>query len=506
MTGQPERFVNRAIAGGAESAVIGVARIPAWLAVEWRRVVSFATLIVVDWLAVFACLAVTWNLRGELLFAQSTGYGPLYPFRGYLESLYFLLPWTVAFAEAGLYNRRTLFWEEVRQVLRACSLAALFAVFLSFAVKQAEDLSRLVIIGTWALTLLVVPVVRYNTKRLLVAAGVWGKRVLVLGAGATGEQIVDRIRSHRALGYEPVGFVDDDPDKAGRRCAGVPVFGPLADIPRLVKELRVKDVLIAMPHLPRERLLHVISTCEGHVESIRVVPDMFGLATVGVETEDLDGLLLLHIRWNLAKPWNLALKRSFDLFVASATAIVTAPLLLLAALAIRLDSPGGVLFAQDRLGRGGRPFRCLKFRTMYADAEKRLRAHLESNPAARVEWEKFAKLKSSDPRVTRVGRLLRRFSLDELPQLWNVFRGEMSLVGPRPYLPRELERMGDFAETILKAAPGITGFWQVSGRNEVTFGQRLRLDEYYVRNWSLWMDVIVLVKTLGVVIRADGAY
>jgi Undecaprenyl-phosphate galactose phosphotransferase WbaP len=500
---QRGKLPEHPLATGREVLLTGLA---SSLGIDWRRLGALGVLLAVDWLAVLGCLALVWRLRERLLTLHSPELGPLYPFSAYLENLYFLLPWTIAFAEAGLYNRRTLFWEEVRQVLRGCSLAALFAVFLSFAVQQAQDLSRLVIMGTWAATLVVVPVVRYNTKRLLVMAGLWGKRVLILGAGVTGEEIVERIRAHVALGYEPVGFVDDDPEKIGGCCHGVPVHGPLRAVPKLVRELQVKDVLIAMPHLPREQLLHVISICEGHVESIRVVPDMFGLATVGVETEDLDGLLLLHIRWNLAKPWNLALKRAFDLTVAAATTVVILPLLLVAALAIRFDSPGAVFFAQDRLGRHGRRFRCLKFRTMYVDNEGRLAGHLAADPEARSEWERFAKLKSRDPRITRVGRVLRRFSFDEIPQILNVFKGEMSLVGPRPYLPRERERMGDFAETILKAAPGITGLWQVSGRNEVTFEQRLRLDEYYVRNWSLWMDVIVLVKTLGVVLRGDGAY
>jgi undecaprenyl-phosphate galactose phosphotransferase len=265
-------------------------------------------------------------------------------------------------------------------------------------------------------------------------------------------------------------------------------------------------VLIAMPHLSRERLLHVIASCEGCVASIRLVPDMFGLATLGVETEDLDGLLLLHMRWNLAQPWNLGIKRVFDLAVSALLFVLLSPFLALIALLIKLDSPGPVLFRQERVGRLWMRFSCLKFRTMYADNAERLARHLDADPDARSQWEEFAKLKSNDPRVTRIGRWLRRTSLDELPQLFNVFRGEMSLVGPRPYLPRELERMGDFGDTIVKAPPGISGLWQVSGRNDLPFPQRLRLDEYYVRNWSLWLDVIVLLKTLGVVLRGAGAY
>lgn len=463
-------------------------------------------LVLVDWLGVLASLTLVWMFRQRPLHRMWPALGPIYPLSKFVQNLYFLLPWLVAFAEAGLYTRRVLFWDEVRQVIRACTLAALFAAFLSYAVRPAEELSRLVIFGMWLATLVIVPALRYNLKRLLVVIGLWRKRVLILGASETGIQVYRRIRSNPVLGYEPVAFVDDDPRKIDKFIAGLSVRGPLASVPQLIRELGVKDVVIAMPRLPREQLLHVTSLCEGHVESIRIVPDMFGLATVGVETEDLDGLLLLNMRWNLAKPWNLALKRTFDCLVASATAVVTAPLLLLIAFAIRLDSDGPVLFEQQRLGRGWRHFRCLKFRTMYVDNERRLQEYLTVNPGARAEWAHYAKLKSVDPRVTRVGRVLRRLSLDELPQLSNVLNGEMSLVGPRPYLPSETQRMGDFAETILKAPPGLTGLWQVSGRNELTFDQRLRLDEYYVRNWSLWMDIMVLVKTIGALLRQDGAF
>jgi Undecaprenyl-phosphate galactose phosphotransferase WbaP len=477
-----------------------------WLGFEVRRLGAVAVLLTVDWVTVLCCLAVAWSVREDVLPDLLPSLNALQPFSTYLTNLYFLLPWTVAFAESRLYSRRALFWDETRQVLRACTVAALFGVFVSFAIHTAEEVSRLVLAGTWLLTLVVVPVVRYGVKRALVPIGLWGKRVLIVGAGETGMQVLERIRANPAFGYEPVAFVDDDTGKIGHRQLGLPVRGPLASIPDVVKELAVRDVVVAMPRLPREELLHVLSRCEGHVESIRLVPDMFGLATVGVETEDLDGLLLLHMRWNLAKPWNLALKRAFDLLVATGTGIVLAPLLILTAIAIRLDSRGSVLFIQDRLGHGGRRFRCVKFRTMYADNERRLHEHLANNSEARVEWGHFAKLKSADPRVTRVGGLLRRLSLDELPQLVNVIHGDMSLVGPRPYLPSETQRMGDFAETILKAPPGITGLWQVSGRNELPFSQRLRLDEYYVRNWSLWMDIIVLVKTIGAVMRRRGAY
>ena len=474
---------------------------------EARWGAAVVLLALIDWFTVGACIAFVWVFREEVL-------RPLFPWlppvvlrmREYFRTLYFLLPWTIAFAEAGLYSSRTLFWEEARRSLRACTLAAVFAALVAFATHASVRLSRMVLVGTWLATIVAVPIARHYAKRVLAAIGLWRRRVLILGAGETGRGVRERIANHRVLGYQAVAFVDDAAAAIGPTLGGLPVVGPLADVPRFVHEFGASEVLVALPRLPRERLLQLISVCEGHVAAIRLVPDMFGLATLGVEAEDLDGVLLLHMRWNLAKPWNLALKRVFDLVVGAVFTVLLSPLLLCIAIAIKLDSPGPVLFRQERLGRGWSRFACLKFRTMSLDAPAILARWLEQHPEARAEWEQYAKLRSHDPRCTRVGRFLRRTSLDELPQIFNVLRGEMSLVGPRPYLPIEAERMGPLAETILKAPPGITGLWQVSGRNELSFQQRLRLDEFYVRNWSLWQDVIVLLKTVGVLLTQQGAY
>jgi len=468
---------------------------------------AIVLLAAVDWLAVAACVLGIWEFRERVLRGVFPQLGPLLlsPLQ-YLQTLYFLLPWTIAFAEAGLYSGRVLFWEEARRSLRACTLAAVFATLVAFATHSGIRLSRIVLAATWLATVFVVPVVRHTAKRALAAAGLWRRRTLILGAGATGRNVRERIARNPALGYAPVAYVDDDAERIGARLGDLPVVGPLADVPRFAREFRASEVLVAMPRLSRERLRRVIAACEGCVASIRVVPDMLGFATLGVEAEDLDGLLLLHMRWNLAQPWNLAVKRVFDLVVSTVLTVLLAPLLVAIAIAIRIDSPGPVLYRQERIGRLWTRFPCLKFRTMHVDNAGRLERHLAADAGARAEWEEFQKLKRGDPRITRVGRWLRRTSLDELPQLLHVLRGEMSLVGPRPYLPREVERMSEFGDTVVKAPPGMTGLWQVSGRNDLPFPERLRLDEYYVRNWSLWLDVIVLTKTAGVVIRGEGAY
>jgi undecaprenyl-phosphate galactose phosphotransferase len=476
------------------------------LLADWPQLAAALMLLAADWLAVAGCLLLAWLLRAAPLRLFIHDMGGVDHFGTFLRGLFYLLPWLVAFAEVGLYTRRWSFWEEVRATTRGCTLAALIAVLLSFTVRPTGELSRAVIGMTWLFTLVAVPAVRASLKPWLVRIGWFRKRVLILGAGELGREVCTRLRRETMFGYQPAGFVDDDASLHGASVLDLPVCGPLSASAQVVRQVGAKDIIIALPGLPREQLLALIGSCEGTVQSIRVVSDVTGLATVGVEAEEVDGLVLLHMRQNLVKPWNLLLKRCLDLLGAGLGIVVLSPLWLLGAMAVRLDSRGGVLFEQERLGRGGQRFRCLKLRTMFLDNEKRLNEYLRDDGAAHREWQQFLKLRAHDPRITRVGRHLRRWSIDELPQLWNVLRGDMSLVGPRPYLPAESERMAHSVEKVLRARPGMTGLWQVSGRNDLTFEQRVGLDEYYVRNWSLWMDVVIVLKTLGAVVRRHGAY
>jgi len=200
------------------------------------------------------------------------------------------------------------------------------------------------------------------------------------------------------------------------------------------------------------------------------------------------------------------IKRIIDILLSTVSLLIFAPIFLLIAFAIKLDSPGPVLFVDRRLGRRGKIFRCFKFRTMFIDGDKRLKECLEQNSSSLHEWRSYAKLKSFDPRITKVGQFLRRYSLDELPQIFNVLKGDMHLVGPRPYLLRERSQMGEYADKILKIRPGITGFWQVSGRNEIPFEERLKMESYYAENNGLRTDIILLVKTVKAVLEGRGAY
>jgi len=260
-----------------------------------------------------------------------------------------------------------------------------------------------------------------------------------------------------------------------------------------------------MPGAGRERLVQVVERYGSVFPHLLVVPDLFGLSSLWVAAKDLQGVVALEVRQQLLLPGPRVLKRVLDLAATVALGLVSLPLIALVAIAIRLDSPGPVFFAQARIGKGGRKFRAWKFRTMVRDAEQLLDRFLQDRPALREEWERDQKLRD-DPRVTRVGRLLRRTSLDELPQLWNVLRGEMSLVGPRPIVDEEVGRYGPRFTLYAQVLPGITGLWQVSGRNDTSYEQRVELDSYYVRNWSPWLDLYVLARTVWVVLTGRGAY
>jgi len=472
----------------------------------FKKTVCLAFLIAFDVAALLSSIFLAYLIRKEILFYIHPVFRVwTFPFSTYLVNYpYFLGLWVVVLAYERLYTKRFAIGEEVKRLWKGASISFLIIMVLTFAARISMNVSRTVIVLAWALSFFLLPALRIVAKKILNKGGCWQRNMLILGAGRTGEMVLGRIKGNKNMGYEPVGFLDDDEAKLGKEIGGVKVLGKLSEIKSWAKEKKVRDVVIAMPGVSREKLLEVMGFCEGVVDEIRVIPDMFGLATVGVKAEDLDGILLFDMEWNLAKAHNVFIKRVIDIILSSLAIAISSPLMLFISIKIRRGSEGPAIFGQKRLWKEEVTFDFLKFRSMYLDEEERLKRFLKENPQARKEWEKFVKIKSGDPRVTEFGKWLRRYCLDELPQLVNVFLGKMSLVGPRPYLPREYEKMGGYKKTILKALPGMAGLWQVSGKNELTFEDRLRLEEYYVRNWSLWMDFIILLKTVRVVWRGGG--
>jgi exopolysaccharide biosynthesis polyprenyl glycosylphosphotransferase len=334
-------------------------------------------------------------------------------------------------------------------------------------------------------------------------AGLWGggpARLMIVGAGQVGAEIADQVRSH-GVGLQLVGFVDDDPAKQGGRVAGAPVLGGLDDAAELVNCHQVDEVLFALPLRAHERLMALVLALEGLPVEVDVVPDYFDMAFYRTTTADLFGVPLVRLRASAIEGRARTVKRLFDLALAIPLLIVGLPILPIVALAIRLDSAGPIFFRQERVGENCRRFTMWKLRTMVENAEELLADVVRETPDGGVSYKR-----PDDPRVTRVGRVLRRYSLDELPQLVNVIRGEMSLVGPRPELPWMVERYGAWQRKRFAAPPGITGWWQVSGRASRGTHVRVEDDLYYIQNYSLWLDLRILWRTIGAVLSGRGAY
>ena len=424
----------------------------------------------------------------------------------FLANAWLFLPVPLAFLWQGLY-RRLPFWEELRRLWAGLAGGFVLVFALVFLAKLGPEFSRLSLLFAFFLSLALLPLARYLLKRLLFSFRRFRVPALIYPAGEQGLRFLEALSAEKTLGYEVVGFLDDAPLRAGARLGGRRVFGGVRQLGKFVRLRGVDAVFVMVNGRPLNRFADLYAYLQRHVGEIFLVPDFVGLGLFNAELSFLFSrrVALIHIRNPLGRKTNRIFKRVFDLCGAAALLILASPLLLLIALAIKLDSRGPVFFTQERVGRGGRPFRIIKFRTMFTDAEERLAACLR-DPANLRKWLTYRKL-DNDPRVTRVGRLLRRFSLDELPQLLNVLKGEMSLVGPRPALAEEIEAYyGEKAHFYTAVRPGLTGLWQVSGRNRLSFAERVKLDLWYVENWSPWLDLVILLRTVPAVLRCEGSY
>jgi Undecaprenyl-phosphate galactose phosphotransferase WbaP len=390
--------------------------------------------------------------------------------------------------------------DELRRATLATTLVYLGIAAATFMMRGGEYYSRGIFVIAWLLSLVAVPLGRALVRRLFAPLSWWGYPVVILGAGKTGEMIVKTLRRQPELGLKPIAVLDDDPSKHGS-LLNVPVPGGLSLAANLAQRNGVSYAIVAMPGVPHVRLLEIVESYAYTFSHLIVIPDLFGFASLRVPVQDLGGTLGLEVRQQLLLPVPRFTKRAMDLLVTLIGGCMILPLLALLAIAVRLTSRGPILFSQQRPGKLGTPFRIWKFRTMHVDAEERFK---RLTPELREEFTRFGKIKN-DPRVTWVGKWMRKFSLDELPQLWNVLIGELSLVGPRPYLHDQVPDMKDFDDVVFKVVPGLTGLWQVSGRSELTFEERLKLDAYYVRNWSIWLDIWIMARTLPVLL-GKGAY
>lgn len=481
--------------------MIGIARLI-------RSTIEFSCLVLLDLLGFYASLFTAWLIRAYVLTAVVSNPPSFYFSYGHFISLWWIPSIFVFFIfYEGLYDNNLTFWDETRIMVKSVSLASITLMAIVTLGKMGDIVSRFVLLGVWGAALFILPFFRFWGKKFLYDAGIRREKVLVMGAGNAGRLVVEGLQREKHMGYDVIGFLDDDEHKLGKTIRGKRVFGVVEEFPRFIKELGVKTVVIAIPSLPPERLSALAAGVQNSTANTMVIPDLKGIALLntGLFHLFLEEIFIMNIRNNLKSIANRFVKRLFDIAVSVVLLPVLLPFIAIVGLIIRLETPGSAIYAHDRIGRNGRIFKCYKFRTMHRDAEEKLREMLESSQALRKEWENSWKLKD-DPRVTKIGRFLRRSSLDELPQIFNVIKGDMSLVGPRPYLPRERSEIEDNFQVISSAKPGITGLWQVSGRSNTNYKYRVKLDAWYVMNWSLWLDVTIIFKTVRVVLKADGAY
>jgi Undecaprenyl-phosphate galactose phosphotransferase WbaP len=366
--------------------------------------------------------------------------------------------------------------------------------------------SRGLLVLSGCFTAVAVPLVRSLARRLFTSQNWWGVPVIVLGAGDTAQGLIERLRRHPEMGLRPVACLDDE-GKTHSDCAGVPVAGPLSMAHALAKALKIRHALVAMPEVAREDLVWMLDDWGTVFRHVILIPNLFGVASLWVAARDLSGVLGLELRQNLLIPLNRWTKRALDIAGALALGILALPLVACAAVWIKIASGGSVLYCQEREGEGGHNLRIRKLRTMRPDAEALLMRVLSASPQICAEWTRHFKLRK-DPRILPgVGRFLRRTSLDELPQLWRVLKGEMSLVGPRPFPDYHLDGFGPrFRALRNRVKPGLTGLWQVSDRADGDLEVQEALDTYYIRNWSLWLDLYILARTVRAVLFPKGAY
>ncbi len=394
--------------------------------------------------------------------------------------------------------------EELRRIVSAMTLVFVGVAASTFLVRGGEAYSRLTFFGAWAACGVLIPIGRTIVKKAVAPCKWWGRSTVILGAGKTATRIVREMVKRPQLGFKPVCIFDDDPVKIGTSIQGIPVIGGLDLAPDIARQRGLKYAILAMPNMPHTRLLEIVEQHAHAFSHLIVIPDLFGFASLRVPAQDLGGTLGLEVRQQLLLPAPRAAKWILDMLLCLVGGIAILPFVAIIALMIKLESRGPVFYGHTRIGRNNLRFKAWKFRSMFKDADKMLDQYLKDHPELAEEWKANQKLKN-DPRVTRMGRILRKTSLDELPQLWNVIKGEMSLVGPRPIVDNEIEKYGNAFSLYLKVLPGLTGLWQVSGRSDTSYDDRVAMDTYYVRNWSVWMDLVIIAKTFPVLL-GRGAY
>ena len=469
---------------------------------EMKSIISTLLFMLFDYIGVVIAEHVSFVLRDAIDFWNRAHYmyDATYIYGG--VPLIFL----IFLSQSRTYRQMKPILDTMRDIFSSVFAGWIASIILIYFLRASNQASRLFIILFGIFVLLNVCLIRYAVLKIMKRRNIFREPVVIIGAGLTAERTLKFWEDDLGYRCEIVGLIDDHPvsEELPKK---FPLLGGFSEAEKILRDLKLKTVVIAAPGISRQQLQQLINDIQPYVKNIFFIPDLIGTPMAGVDASILfsEKILMLNIRNNLSRRYNRLFKRAFDLVLTVFGGAMILPILLVIAIMVAIENRGGVIFAHERVGRNGKKFPCYKFQTMVPNAKERLQKYLAENPEARREWEETFKL-TNDPRVTRLGDFLRRSSLDELPQLWNVIRGDMSLVGPRPIVEEEVVKYGENIREYYMVLPGITGMWQVSGRSDTTYPERVAMDTWYVRNWSVWIDIMYLFKTVKAVFTGKGAY
>jgi exopolysaccharide biosynthesis polyprenyl glycosylphosphotransferase len=393
--------------------------------------------------------------------------------------------------------------DQMSRIVRSTMIAMLIMIGITF-IYQPFFYSRLIYLYATILIVLLLGVGRLLWGMVLSQLrqrGLGVSRVLIVGAGDVGRMVIRTVMAQPEFGYRIVALVDDHVEPSALAIGPVPTIEGTQRLPQIIAEKNIDEVIVTLPWTDHQRILDIFQLCESRGMRARTVPDLFQLSLNRVDVEDLGGVPVIGLKAASIKGANRLVKRMMDVAIGSAMLLAMSPIMAIVALAIKLDSPGPVIFRQKRVGARGPEFVVFKFRSMRTGADEEKKQLLDLNEMQGPLFKMRA-----DPRTTRVGRFLRRSSLDELPQLFNVLRGEMSMVGPRPHTSAEVAQYQSWQRQVLEAPPGMTGLAQVSGRSQLSFDEQCLLDIYYIENWSPALDIKILLRTVPKALSGQGAY
>ncbi len=455
-----------------------------------QKIVVKVVLILLDFTLITLSFYTGYYIRMHLPGTTPVSLPPAIPIHLYAKYLFAFLIWIITFYYEGLYSKYFTKSEEFIKIAKGTTISSAFAALLFYSVRAEPSFSRLAFLISYILSIFLLWVGRIVAKRILFEINAYREKAIFWGSSTEIEWFKRTVEREKNSGIEVIAHVKNNDSR---------------EIEKIIIESKPGLLVIGGVPFPEIKKIEPLAW----TYNVEILINAFNhtLNPQELEVVEFFGFKSLKLKYNLLIPQNASLKRTLDLIVTIPLMILLLPLLIFIGILIKLTSEGPIIYTQERLGRGGKTIKILKFRTMYKNSDEILKKLIQQNPALKEEYEKYRKIISiEDPRVTPIGRILRKTSFDELPQLFNILKGEMSLVGPRPYLPEEYIVIEDVKDIILSVKPGLTGLWQVSGRNTLTFEERVMLDLYYVKNWNIFLDIAIFIKTALEIFRGAGAY